>query len=182
VEKKLTAENKKLLLKIARDAIVSSINNDSFPLTEPTSPQLHEKRGCFACIKIDGKLRGCIGNFISDKPLYRLVREMAVSAATQDPRFYPMKKEDIAHFNLEISVLTPLRKITSIEEIEVGVHGLYIEKNYSRGVLLPQVAIEYGWDRDTFLSQTSMKAGMKADDWKEGADIYVFSADVFTEK
>jgi AmmeMemoRadiSam system protein A len=182
MEKKLSTENKKLLLEIAREAIVSSIENSSIPRVEPSGPDLQEKRGCFACIKVDGKLRGCIGNFISDKPLYQLVQEMAISAATHDPRFYPMKKEDLAHFKLELSVLTPLRKIASIEEIEVGVHGLYIEKNYSRGVLLPQVAVEYGWDRGTFLNQTSIKAGMKPDDWKEGADIYVFSADVFTEE
>jgi uncharacterized protein (TIGR00296 family) len=93
-----------------------------------------------------------------------------------------MKKEDLAQFELEISVLTPLRKIASIEEIEVGVHGLYIEKNFSRGVLLPQVAVEYGWDRNTFLNQTSVKAGLDPDGWKEGADIYVFSADVFSRE
>ena len=182
MDKKLSTENKKLLLKIAREAIVSSIENGSIPRLEVPGPDLQENRGCFACIKIQGKLRGCIGNFKSDKPLYQLVQEMAVSAATHDPRFYPIKKADLAHVKLELSILTPLRKITSIEEIEVGVHGLYIEKNYSRGVLLPQVAVEYGWDRDTFLSQTSMKAGMKPDDWKEGADIYVFSADVFSEE
>ena len=181
MEKRLSSEGKKLLLDIAREAIVSLIENGSVPRLEPPSPILQEKRGCFVCVKINGKLRGCIGNFISDKPLYQLVQEMAVSAATRDPRFYPMKKEDLAQFELEISVLTPLRKITSIEEIEVGVHGLYIEKNFSRGVLLPQVAIEYGWDRDTFLSQTSVKAGLNPDDWKEGADIYVFSADVFSK-
>jgi uncharacterized protein len=181
MENRLSPEDKNLLLQIAREAISSSIGNVSIPRLEPHSMMLQEKRGCFVSVKINGKLRGCIGNFISDKPLYQLVQEMAVSAATRDPRFYPMKKEDLAHFDLEISVLTPLRKISSIEEIEVGVHGLYIEKNYSRGVLLPQVALEYGWDRETFLNQTSMKAGLDPDGWKEGADIYVFSADVFNK-
>jgi len=92
-----------------------------------------------------------------------------------------MRKDDLGNFDLEISVLSPLRKIASIEEIQVGVHGLYLEKNFTRGVLLPQVAVEYGWDRDTFLAKTSIKAGMKADDWKEGTDIYIFSAEVFHE-
>ena len=181
MEKRLSSEDKTILLQLAREAIVSHIGNKDVQRIELANPCLQEKRGCFVCVKIDGKLRGCIGNFISDKPLCQLVQEMAISAATRDPRFYPMKQEDLAKFDLEISVLTPLRKISSIEEIQVGVHGIYIEKNYSRGVLLPQVAVEYGWDRDTFLNQTSMKAGLDADDWKEGADIYVFSADVFNE-
>jgi AmmeMemoRadiSam system protein A len=176
-----SASNRKLLLKIARDAIISHIQSGSTPCLELPKPELQEKRGCFVSVKINGKLRGCIGNFISVKPLYQLVQEMAISAATRDPRFYPMKNEDLAAFSLEISVLTPLRKISSIEEIEVGVHGLYIEKNFSRGVLLPQVAVEYGWDRETFLKQTSMKAGLEPDDWQEGADIYIFSADIFSE-
>jgi AmmeMemoRadiSam system protein A len=178
----LSAGSRKLLLKIAREAIVSLIQTESIPRLEPPGHELQEKRGCFVSVKMNGKLRGCIGNFISDKPLYQLVQEMAVSAATRDPRFYPMKKQDLAEFSLEISILSPLKKISSIEEIEVGVHGLYIEKNFSRGVLLPQVAVEYGWDRETFLKQTSMKAGLEPDDWQEGADIYVFSADVFREK
>ena len=177
-----SAGSRRLMLKIARDAIISHIQSGSTPCLEPPDPSLLIKRGCFVSIKINGKLRGCIGNFISDKPLYQLIQEMAVSAATRDPRFYPMKHADLAAFSLEISVLTPLRKISSIEEIEVGVHGLYIEKNFSRGVLLPQVAVENGWDRETFLRQTSMKAGLEPEDWQEGADIYAFSAEVISEK
>jgi AmmeMemoRadiSam system protein A len=180
VAKKLTAEDKKLLLEIAREAIVSSILGARIPQRDVRAGILLEKRGCFVCIKKDGMLRGCIGNFSSDKPLYQLVQEMAVSAATRDPRFYPMKEGDLEEFNLEISVLSPLQKVSSVEEIEVGVHGLYLEKNFFRGVLLPQVAVEYGWDRDTFLGQTCVKAGLKKDDWKEGTDIYIFSADVFS--
>jgi len=106
---------------------------------------------------------------------------MAVAAATKDPRFYPMKKQDLAEFKVEISVLSPLQKISSIEEIEVGTHGIYLERNFHRGVLLPQVATEYGWDRDAFLQQTALKAGMGRDDWKENTDIYIFSAQVFGE-
>ncbi len=93
-----------------------------------------------------------------------------------------MKDEDLADYDLEISVLSPLQKISSTEEIEVGKHGLYIEKNFSRGVLLPQVAVEFGWDRETFLRQTCLKAGLKQEGWKEGTDIYIFSAEVFSEK
>lgn len=178
--KKLTAEDKKLLLELAREAVITTITGAKVQQREVRSGILTEKRGCFVCVKKSSMLRGCIGNFTSDKPLYQLVQEMAVSAATRDPRFYPMKEGDLEDFDLEISVLSPLQKVTSAEEIEVGVHGIYLEKNFFRGVLLPQVAVEYGWDRDTFLSQTCIKAGLKKDDWKDGADIYIFSADVFS--
>ena len=180
MQKQMSSEEKQLLLEIAREAIVSYVENGSTPQLEINNGNLQVKQGCFVCVKINGVLRGCIGNFISDKPLYELVQEMAVSAATKDPRFYPMKRDDLQGFDLEISVLSPLRKISSVEEIEVGVHGLYLEKNFSRGVLLPQVATENGWDRDTFLNQTSLKAGLNGDGWREGAEIYVFSADVFS--
>jgi uncharacterized protein len=166
-------------LKLAREAIVSQIQGTSVTHKEMTNENLLVKQGCFVTIKVNDKLRGCIGNFVSDKPLYRLVQEMAVSAAIHDPRFYPMKKSELENFDLEISVLSPLSKISSIEEIKVGVHGIYLEKNFSRGVLLPQVAVEYGWDRDTFLSQTCLKAGLGMEEWREGADIYIFSAQVF---
>lgn len=179
MQKQMSSKDKQQLLEIAREAITSFVLTGTIAKRDVNNSNLQVKLGCFVCIKINGMLRGCIGNFISDKPLYQLVQEMAVSAATRDPRFYPMKKDDLKDFNVEISVLSPLHKISSIEEIEVGVHGLYLEKNFSRGVLLPQVAVENGWDRDTFLSQTSLKAGLGKDDWQEGTDIYTFSAQVF---
>lgn len=177
----LSTDEKKQLLDIARESIVTYVREGGIPQPEIDSKNLTTRQGCFVCIKVNGALRGCIGNFDSDKPLYQLVQEMAISAAIRDPRFYPMKKEDLDGFALEISVLAPRKKIDSVEEIEVGVHGLYLEKNFSRGVLLPQVAVEYGWDRDTFLCQTCLKAGLKTEDWKEGTDIYTFSAQVFGE-
>lgn len=179
---KLSAAEKATLLKIARDSINQYVNDGKMPKVEVSGKSLHVQAGCFVSIKANGTLRGCIGNFISDKPLFQLVQEMAVSAATRDPRFYPMKEADLASYDLEISVLSPLQKITSVEEIEVGKHGIYIEKNFSRGVLLPQVAVEFGWDRDTFLRQTCLKAGLKQEGWKEGTDIYIFTAEVFSEK
>ena len=182
MEQNISRKERKLLLEIARNALESHYEKGSLPAREETEPLLLEKRGCFVCIKINGKLRGCIGNFVSDQPLYQLVREMAVSAATRDPRFYPMSKEELGESTLEISVLTPLQKVSDIDDIVPGKHGLYIEKNMARGVLLPQVASEYGWDRETFLSQTSIKAGMQADAWKEGATIYIFGAEVFNEE
>jgi AmmeMemoRadiSam system protein A len=126
-------------------------------------------------------LRGCIGNFVSDKPLYKLVQEMALSAATRDPRFYPMKADDLDDFKLDISVLSPLKKASSVEEIQVGTHGIYIVKGSYRGVLLPQVATDYGWNRDEFLRHTCIKAGLPENAWQGECDIFIFSAQVFGE-
>ena len=182
MEQRLSPEERQWLLRVARDAIVSSVTDGSLPPPETSTGKLLEQRGCFVTIKKPGELRGCIGNFISDKPLCELVQEMAVSAATRDPRFYPMKKTDLIDFELEISVLSSLQKIETVEDIRVGEHGLYLEKNFSRGVLLPQVAVEYGWDRETFLRQACVKAGLRPEDWQEGTDIYIFSAEVFGEK
>ncbi|HBG07743.1 MAG: AMMECR1 domain-containing protein [Geobacteraceae bacterium GWC2_58_44] len=177
----LNSKDRKLLLELAREAITSAVLTGPLPASEVTAAELLGRQGCFVTIKLNGTLRGCIGNFHSEKPLYQLVQEMAVSAATRDPRFYPMKEEDLDGFELEISVLSPLTKISGPEEVVVGTHGLYLEKNFSRGVLLPQVAVEQGWSREVFLNQTALKAGLKRDDWKEGADLYVFTAQVFGE-
>ncbi len=181
VNNSLSETEKRKLLAIARESIVNHIKGGQVPKFDVTEENLKANRGCFVTIKIGGRLRGCLGQFTSDKPLHHLVSEMAIAAATRDPRFYPLESDDLDNIILEISVLSPLKQIDSIEEIEVGSHGLYIEKNFYRGVLLPQVAVEYGWDRNTFLEQTCVKAGLEKDDWKEEADIYVFSAEVFGE-
>lgn len=181
VNETLDSNDQKLLLELARNAITAAVRTGKLTPCDVDSAPLRAQQGCFVTIKKDGTLRGCIGNFTSEKPLFQLVQEMAVSAATRDPRFYPMKEEDLADFDLEISVLSPLSKISDPEEVVVGTHGIYLEKNFSRGVLLPQVAVEQGWSREVFLSQTALKAGLKRDDWKEGADLYVFTAQVFGE-
>jgi AmmeMemoRadiSam system protein A len=175
-------DERRQLLQIAREAITSQITAGSVPIREVKSEKLNAMFGCFVTIKMGGKLRGCIGNFISDKPLHKLVQEMATAAAINDPRFYPMKKSDLENFTLEISVLSPLQKTASIEEIQVGTHGIYMERNVHRGVLLPQVASEQKWDRETFLQQTALKAGMGKDDWKDNTEIYIFTAEVFNEE
>lgn len=176
-----TKDEKRQLLALARGAIVQQVTNGAVQPITVANEKLQAHLGCFVSIKMDGKLRGCIGNFIADKPLYLLVQEMAIAAATRDPRFYPMKRNDLENFSIEISVLSPLQQITSIEEIKVGTHGIYMERNFHRGVLLPQVATELGWDRETFLQQTALKAGMGRDDWQENTDISIFSADVFND-
>lgn len=178
----LTKKEQRELIKIAREAIVAGVTNGTIPPVTTTSPGLNRSNGCFVTIKQQGHLRGCIGNFISDQPLYRLAQEMALSAATRDPRFYPMKPHDLDEFRLEISVLSPLQKIQSVAEIQVGRHGIYIVKNSYRGVLLPQVATEYGWDRDTFLKHTCLKAGLPENAWQKECDIFIFSAQVFGEE
>jgi uncharacterized protein len=180
VQTLLTDDEKRLLLEIAREAVISCVTGGTPPKRTVEQKNLLAKRGCFVCIKINGNLQGCIGNFTADTPLYQQVQQMAVAAATRDPRFYPMKLEDLENFHLEISVLTPLHKISSPEEIIVGEHGIYLEKNFSRGVLLPQVAVEHGWDRETFLRQTCLKAGLHEDAWLEGAELSIFSAEVFS--
>ncbi len=182
MSEQLTLPEQQELLRIARDTILSHVESGKVPVVESDSPALQTKSGCFVTIKQQGGLRGCIGNFVSDIPLYRLVQEMAVAAATQDPRFYPMKQNDLADFSLEISVLSPLQKVSGIEEILVGTHGLYVVKNFNRGVLLPQVASEYGWDREGFLRHTCIKAGLPEDAWQKDCEIYIFSAQVFGEQ
>ncbi|MBI5483618.1 MAG: AmmeMemoRadiSam system protein A [Deltaproteobacteria bacterium] len=177
----LTENEQKELLKIARDTVTTYVTSGTIPAVLADSPGLNLQSGCFVTIKQKGQLRGCIGNFVSDKPLYLLVQEMAVSAATRDPRFYPMKAHDLGDFELDISVLSPLWKAASVEEIQVGTHGIYIIKGSYRGVLLPQVATEYGWNRDEFLRHTCVKAGLPENAWQGECDIYLFSAQVFGE-
>jgi AmmeMemoRadiSam system protein A len=177
----LTEKEQKELLNIARGTIVDYVANRNVPSIVTSSPGLNLHSGCFVTIKKQGELRGCIGNFVSDQPLYLLVQEMAVSAATRDPRFYPMKKDDLGDFIIDVSVLSPLAKAKSVEDILVGVHGIYIVKGSYRGVLLPLVATEYGWDRDQFLQHTCIKAGLPQDAWQGECNIYIFSAQVFGE-
>jgi AmmeMemoRadiSam system protein A len=183
VDRELNAHEKKALLAIARQAIVQGVETGQEYVEPREERALNQRNGCFVTIKQNGQLRGCIGNFQSELPLFREVAQMAQASASKDPRFYPLKEEDLDNFSLEISVLSPLLKVEDVEEIEVGRHGIYIEKSFYRGVLLPQVATEHGWDRLTFLRQTCVKAGLPTDAWQaEDADIYVFSAQVFGEE
>lgn len=178
----LTDHDKQTLLAIARRTIDTYITTGQRHIEPREEKSLNQRNGCFVTIKIQGQLRGCIGNFQSEQPLFKGVTDMAIAAATSDPRFYPMKTADLSNYSLEISVLSPLQKITDIEEIVVGQHGLYIEKGYYRGVLLPQVATEHQWDRLTFLNQTCIKAGLPSTAWKaDDAEIYIFRAEVFGE-
>lgn len=176
----LSNSDKELLLKVARDSIEAHFKDQATPAAPSTSPPLGELRGAFVTLHRQGNLRGCIGIIEAVEPLMQAVREMAAAAAFHDPRFRPLQKDELSDLEIEISVLSPLRLIQSIEEIEVGKHGLYLVRGFSRGLLLPQVATEYHWDRLTFLEQTCGKAGLAPDAWKDTKTlIYIFTADVF---
>jgi uncharacterized protein len=182
VEKELSSREQEVLLAIARQAITDFVETGRFEVEPREEKSLNTRSGCFVSIKQKGELRGCIGNFQSELPLFKEVAEMAVSSASKDPRFYPMREEDLANFQLEISVLSPLHKTESCDEIQIGTHGIYLEKSFHRGVLLPQVATEHGWDRETFLKQTCIKAGLPTDAWQsDDSEIYIFSAQIFKE-
>jgi AmmeMemoRadiSam system protein B/AmmeMemoRadiSam system protein A len=177
----LSAADKAELLKIARKSIEARVRGKAMPTFAPSSPILGEKRGAFVTLTEGGELRGCIGHIVGTQPLYRTVSEMAVAAATEDPRFPPLASEELDNVAIEVSVLTPLRKVAGPDEIEVGRDGIYLEKGHNRGLLLPQVATEYGWDCREFLDHTCLKAGLPKGSWREGANIQAFSAQVFNE-
>jgi len=145
--------------------------------------RLAEPGGAFVTIHVGGDLRGCIGYIESPFPLGQVVTEVAEKAALEDPRFPPMSEEELKDASIEVSVLSPLRKITDIGEIQVGTHGILLELGRRRGLLLPQVATEQGWDRLTFLQNTARKAGLPRESWSDpGASIYIFSADIVLEE
>jgi len=183
VDSGLNENDKKTLLALARESIENALANKPDPKLDSDSPILKEKRGAFVTLTKRGILRGCIGYIRAYKPLDQTIVEMAQAAAFRDPRFPPVTKNELDDLEIEISVLTPIQEIDDINEIEVGKHGIIIERNGYSGLLLPQVATEYGWDRITFLEHTCQKAGLPRDAWKqEGTKIKIFSADIFHEE
>lgn len=138
--------------------------------------------GAFVSIHRDGQLRGCLGRLESTWSLPRVVAHLAEAVADSDPRFQPVEPQELPALDIEISVLTPEREIQSPTEIEVGRHGLIVEQGVHRGLLLPQVATEHGWDRMTFLEHACMKAGLAPDAWQRGARLLIFEAQVFGER
>jgi len=170
---------RRLLKDLVRNSIEKVLfGKEEEPLAVPET--LRRKMGAFVCLKTKGELKGCIGHIRGLMPLDETVRQMAIEAAFHDPRFLPLDRAEWMDTDIEISVLTPMKRISDIDEIEVGVHGIYIEKGVDSGLLLPQVATEYGWDRQAFLEYTCMKAGLPRDAWKsKETRIFIFSADVF---
>ena len=179
-EKNLTDDEKRTLHNIALTAIKKRLKNKSSAIPQTTANTLNEKRGAFVSLHKHGQLRGCIGYVQGVKPLAETINDMAIAAAFQDPRFPPLKENELSDLDIEISVLTPMKQISDINQIEVGKHGLMMIKGPYSGLLLPQVATQYNWDRQTFLSETCQKAGLSANAWKdEDTEIYIFSADIF---
>ncbi len=178
----LTAGEKKYLLALARRTISEDLGLPTEPLTALSTEALETKCGAFVTLKIAGGLRGCIGYIEGYKPLSETVTEMAQAAAFSDPRFPALSKNEMPSIALEISALSPISRLTDPELVEVGRHGLIIEKGASKGLLLPQVAVEYNWNRTEFLEHTCQKAGLPPDSWRDSdTKIYVFSAVVFGE-
>ncbi|RKX76928.1 MAG: AMMECR1 domain-containing protein [Spirochaetes bacterium] len=178
----LTDEEKRLLLETARESIASKLEGRKPEFKEPTE-NLKVQCGAFVTLHIHGRLRGCIGHMVGVNPLMETIKELALSSAFNDPRFPPLSPHELEEIDIEISVLTPLKKISSVDEIEVGKHGIYLKKGSASGVLLPQVATEEGWDRETFLTHTCYKAGLTGNCWKDPkTEISIFSAIIFGEK
>ena len=172
------------LLKLARKTISDKLEI-STGIDSPDFPEkiFNEKSGAFVTIHLKGNLRGCIGYIQGVKPVPETVIEMSISAAFKDPRFMPLTKEEYNEIDIEISLLSPIEEVSDINEIKVGRDGLIISKGYNRGLLLPQVPLEQGWDRETFLTHTCYKSGLPGDAWeKDGVKIEKFSAQVFSEK
>ena len=181
MEIKLTENDRAYLLNNARESIASKLRNRKADYGAPPE-NTNALYGAFVSLHIDGKLRGCIGTMTGTKAVNEIVRDMARSCAFHDPRFKPLSNGELAKAEIEISVLSPMVKISDISEIHVGVHGLYISAGYKSGVLLPQVAEQEGWDRDSFLAYTCRKAGLSQDAWKNAdVDIFTFTALVFSE-
>jgi len=177
----LTDQEKDTLLALARRSVEHAVRtNEAFEPASPASPALHQERGAFVTLRVGGDLRGCIGFASAMKPLYLTVRDTATLAALRDPRFSPVEAGELPQLQYEISVLSPLRRVRDVSEIQVGQHGLLIRNGSREGLLLPQVPLEQGWDRVQFVEQTCTKAHLKTDAWKDDqTDIFKFTAVVF---
>ncbi len=152
------------------------------PSTNLPRQNLHTPCGAFVTVRVNGELRGCYGYVNAYYPLARTVQEVGVKSALEDPRFDPIAAEELPSMEVEVSVLEPPVKVENTDEIEVGIHGLIMETRTHRGLLLPSVPIEYGWDRDQFLKHTAQKAGLPPDAWKnKNVSVFKFTAEKFSE-
>jgi AmmeMemoRadiSam system protein A len=182
-DRPLSHDEKRFLLELARSTLESRLGGETLPSPSPAPGPVTEVRGAFVTLTASGQLRGCIGHVEGVVPLWRSVQDNAIAAALQDPRFPPVTADELPRLSLEISALTPLRQAHSPDEIEIGYHGIMLKHQGRRGLLLPQVATSYGWDRETFLDHTCRKAGMPAGEWREpDVEILLFAAEVFGEE
>jgi AmmeMemoRadiSam system protein A len=179
----MNEKQRQTLLKVARDTVEAVISQQTCPKPESDDPELNAPCGCFVTFKNRGRLRGCIGQFISDAPLIELAAEMAKASATGDPRFLadPITPGELGQLDVEISVLSPLQRTDAPLSLRLGIDGIYIKKGRASGCFLPQVAEETGWDKEQFLSYCcAHKAGLGPDAWKDPeTEVYLFTAEVF---
>jgi len=179
IQPEYNQEERKRLLAVARQSILAILEERQAAVPDP-SAHLSELRGVFTTLYLHGKLRGCVGFPAPIMPLYRAVVESARAAASEDPRFLPIRREEAPDLQISLSILSPVEPIRA-DKVEVGRHGLVISQLGRRGLLLPQVPVEHGWNSMTFLEQTCLKAGLPADAWQAGARIEAFTAEVFSE-
>jgi AmmeMemoRadiSam system protein A len=175
-----TEADRQLFLQVAREALTARVSGKP----QPVPPLVGEAARCgaaFVTLHTQGELRGCIGHLDTSEPLGAVVARCAVAAATSDPRFPGVTAAELPHIHIEISLLGSLEPVASLEEIEIGRHGLVAEMGWHRGLLLPQVATEQRWDREKFAAETCRKAGLARDAWKTGATLWKFTAEVFGE-
>lgn len=178
----LEDSDKAKLLKLARTTLENHFTKKKMPPCDISSSALLEHKGAFVSLHRGEELRGCIGQLFPDRELYRIVQHCVLSAALEDTRFDPVTQNEVSELEIEISVLTPFRRIRDVEEIEVGRHGLYMVRGESRGLLLPQVATQYHWDRTTFLEHTCLKSGLPPTAWRDPqTNIHTFEAQVFSD-
>jgi len=177
----LSPDQRLSLLRIARESLRAAVRGERYqPQTD--DPDLREPGAAFVTLKERGELRGCIGTIEPREPLYLNVAHMARASALEDPRFPPVRPAEAGDLTIEISVMSP-PEMTDPSKVEVGVHGCIIERGAKRGLLLPQVPVEWGWDREEFLDHTCMKAGLPRGSWRSGdCKLYTFAAEVFGEE
>ncbi len=177
-----TPEEKAQLLRIARKSVRAVVSEKEYSPVEVMERRLRQKAGAFVTLHLHGELRGCIGLIEAYLPLCETVAEMAAKAAVADPRFESVTKSEVDEIEIEISVLSPLKRIADPGEVVVGKHGVLIEKGYSHGLLLPQVATENGWDREQFLKYVCVKAGLGKEDYRDpDSKLFIFTAEIFGE-
>ena len=170
------------LLKLARDTIIANISGKTIPDKFTKNDNFKEKRGVFVTLHKDKELRGCIGYPLPMEPLYSAVIDNAISASTQDPRFTPVSLEEFKDLSIEVSILTAPEEITDFNSIKIGQDGIIISSEFNKGLFLPQVPVEQGWNLEQYLSYGCLKAGLLHDEWKNNIKIEIFQAIVFSEK
>ena len=176
----LSDSEKRFLLRVARESVESAVRKTPVQEISTNDQLLLQPSGAFVTLRIAGELRGCIGYVDAIKPLVHTVQEVAAKAALEDTRFLTVGEEELLDISIEVSVLSPMTRIHDLSEITIGTHGVLLESEERRGLLLPQVAMERGWDPETFVLQTARKAGVALTDWKH-AKIFTFTAEVFHE-